>query len=560
MSRTFDAPGPGAWELEGTHFTRPITPLMAEVFPPAMAKGFSTDSARYGLMLSHLQMATVHGFVYQKAIIFGAPPAAVKPPPRPIFYLITRLVPKMRARIRTGHQAINNRLWRSDLKNWDDTVKPASIRAHRAIQAIDVRALDDAALKKHFEVARDHLSNMICQHHLFTITACMPVGDFLAHAQEWTGKPSGEILHLLKGASPISNGVAADELDRVAAALKSDPAKMAVLSGGSSAAEILTQLKQGNDAVATALGAYLDVVGYRSLGYDICDPFALELPQTLVKAIRSSVDSGPRAHQSSAPEKIAELRAAVPAAHRERFDELLNEARHVYRIRDERGQYSDAWANGLLRRAVLEIGCRLSERQQIPRAELVFECRPAEMMALLDGQKEPSVEDLNERGHWRSTKTIADVPPWLGAPPSPPPPVEWLPQTARRTARAVDAVLGNLFGQPAPESTKKSVKGLPVSAGVYEGIARVVKSESDFGRIEKGDVLVTRSTSPYFNVVLPLLGAIVTDRGGQLSHAAIVSREYGIPAVVGTTEATTIIADGARVRVDGTSGEVHVIG
>ena len=83
--------------------------------------------------------------------------------------------------------------------------------------------------------------------------------------------------------------------------------------------------------------------------------------------------------------------------------------------------------------------------------------------------------------------------------------------------------------------------------------------EADFGRIQRGDILVTRATSPYFNLVLPLLGAIVTDRGGQLCHAAIVAREYGIPAVVGTREATRLVRDGARLRVDGTRGEVTVL-
>ena len=67
-------------------------------------------------------------------------------------------------------------------------------------------------------------------------------------------------------------------------------------------------------------------------------------------------------------------------------------------------------------------------------------------------------------------------------------------------------------------------------------------------------------TTPYFTVVLPLLGAIVTDRGGQLSHAAIVAREYGIPGIVGTREATRTIPDGARVRVDGRTGEVRPLG
>jgi len=76
----------------------------------------------------------------------------------------------------------------------------------------------------------------------------------------------------------------------------------------------------------------------------------------------------------------------------------------------------------------------------------------------------------------------------------------------------------------------------------------------------EGDVLVTASTTEAFNILLPLLGGIVTDNGGLLSHAAIVSREYGIPGVVGTREATERIADGIRVRVDGDAGEVTMLG
>ena len=101
--------------------------------------------------------------------------------------------------------------------------------------------------------------------------------------------------------------------------------------------------------------------------------------------------------------------------------------------------------------------------------------------------------------------------------------------------------------------------GSPRAAGVYEGPARLISGPSEFDRIEKGDVLVTVSTTEAFNILLPLLGAIVTDSGGLLSHSAIVAREYGIPGVVGTREATERIADGARVRVDGDAGEVTVL-
>jgi pyruvate,water dikinase len=86
-----------------------------------------------------------------------------------------------------------------------------------------------------------------------------------------------------------------------------------------------------------------------------------------------------------------------------------------------------------------------------------------------------------------------------------------------------------------------------------------VLTPSDFSKVAQGDVLVARITTPAYNVLLPLLGAVVTDRGGLLSHPAIVSREYGIPGVVGTREATGRIADGVRVRVDGDAGEVTVL-
>jgi pyruvate,water dikinase len=104
-----------------------------------------------------------------------------------------------------------------------------------------------------------------------------------------------------------------------------------------------------------------------------------------------------------------------------------------------------------------------------------------------------------------------------------------------------------------------TIKGFPVSPGIYEGTARLILNPVDFHRLQQGDVLVTKNTAATFNVVLPLLGAIVTDRGGQLSHAAIVAREYGIPGIVGTGNATQNIADGSRIRVDGAAGTVEVL-
>src|SRR5262249_39467242 len=109
-----------------------------------------------------------------------------------------------------------------------------------------------------------------------------------------------------------------------------------------------------------------------------------------------------------------------------------------------------------------------------------------------------------------------------------------------------------------PQATKETLGGHGVSGGRYAGRARIVRSAADFEKIESGDVLVTRITSSGYNVLLPLLGAVVTDRGGALCHTAIVAREFGIPAVVGTEEATSGIRVGAGMVGEGGGGGVEI--
>jgi pyruvate,water dikinase len=105
-----------------------------------------------------------------------------------------------------------------------------------------------------------------------------------------------------------------------------------------------------------------------------------------------------------------------------------------------------------------------------------------------------------------------------------------------------------------------SVKGLGASAGVFEGPARVVSSAAEFDQVKKGEVLVCKMTSPAWVVLFTKIGGLVTDSGGALSHPAVVSREFGIPAVVGTRTGTQAIKTGQRVRLNGASGVVDILG
>jgi pyruvate,water dikinase len=182
-----------------------------------------------------------------------------------------------------------------------------------------------------------------------------------------------------------------------------------------------------------------------------------------------------------------------------------------------------------------------------------------EMQDLVRGTGGPSADELAERAAYRTRHTSRDAPATLGPPAPPPPDPSGLPPGVGRLMAAIGIALGALFGSSEAEHEEALLRGLAASTGVYEGTARLIDGPTEFGRIEQGDVLVTVSTTEAFNILLPLLGAIVTDSGGLLSHSAIVAREYGIPGVVGTREATSRIADGARVRVDGNAGEVTVL-
>ena len=103
------------------------------------------------------------------------------------------------------------------------------------------------------------------------------------------------------------------------------------------------------------------------------------------------------------------------------------------------------------------------------------------------------------------------------------------------------------------------LKGIAASQGQAEGEVKIVFDIKDNAKFNEGDVLVTKMTEPSMVPVMIKAGAIVTDIGGLTSHAAIVSREMGTPCVVATKEATKILKDGQKIRVDGTKGEVYFL-
>ncbi len=137
-----------------------------------------------------------------------------------------------------------------------------------------------------------------------------------------------------------------------------------------------------------------------------------------------------------------------------------------------------------------------------------------EMCALVRGSSEPSADELAQRVAARAALGPKDAPPTLGPPPTPPPDASGLPPGVARVMGAFGIAIFEMFRSSEAEHEENLLRGLAASGGVYEGTARRIAGPSEFGRIVQGDVLVTESTSEAFNILLPLLGAIVTDAGG----------------------------------------------
>lgn len=550
MAETFDPaqlvfapPGPGSWRLDPVHVPRPWSPFHGEVFGPNVALGGGEGARRYGSLSGRGRFALVNGFGYGGML-------PLEPEHLP-------------ARIAAAEETFATRRWRADMALWEQQAKPATIRSQLALQRIDTAALSPEDQLAHIAACRDNLAEMIQQHHRFNMAATLPIADLIAHLRQWLGArtdpPLGAFLALVRGSAPESAG-AMPELDRLAEALRADAASRALLAEADHAA-VLGRLRSAPGAVGPAATAYLDLVGTRVLdGLEVGAPTGYEVPEVLVKGIRRAVDAGPPAPARSTAAEEARLLEALPAEHHATFQALLAEARHNSRLRDERGLYSDVWAAGICRTAILAAGARLAAAGRLARAAHLVEADWAEMQAILKGQGGPDADTLAARARYRTSVDASIAPPTLGDPPKPPAIPDNLPPAALRMARAMMANGEAMFGLPpetAPEPTR--LRGTGSSPGTVTGTARVIHSPAEFGRLQPGDILVTATTTESFNIVLPLLGGIVTDTGGLLSHAAIVSREYGIPGVVGTRHATKRIPDGATIRIDGLKGEVILL-
>lgn len=556
-SLDFDAPGPGSWQRDEDHWPRPVPESYAEIYPEATVPYVKEWTSRYGLLLDYFETAFVNGFGYARIHAVGEPDKGGSgPPPKPIFKMLLALHPALRSRRRAASEALDRRLWLEDLELWQSEAKPRIIAENRANASQNRARMDDGELLDHIDACRETLRRFIGLHHRFN-GSMVPVGLLMLKTREWLGAHDAAFLGLIEGASPVSSG-RSPELHRLAEAIRADSSAMGALDEDPESA--LLRLQQESEEVRSAFRDYLETVGYRLVGDSIepGNPTLIEMPELMVRTIQRAVQGDYVPIPSvELDEHMQSVRSRVPAGDRELFDWLVADTRKTYAMRDERSVYGDVWAAGIFRQALIELGERLVARGDLEEPQHLVEGTSAEVRSLAAGSNGLAV-DLAERARFRATHADYEAPTFLGDEPGEPPPMEWLPDAMRQVNEAIFVQIAGFMARGGQSPGEGRLEGTPASAGSYRGTAKVIVGPEEFGRIEKGDVLVARTTSEAFNVVLPLLGAIVTDRGGPLSHAAIVSREARIPCVVGTGEATSFIPDGTEVTVDGSEGIVEV--
>jgi pyruvate, water dikinase len=244
------------------------------------------------------------------------------------------------------------------------------------------------------------------------------------------------------------------------------------------------------------------------------------------------------------------------------FEELLGLSRTVFPLVEEHKFYCDYWFQSRFFNKVREFGALLARHGFLEDGEDVFNLTRHEVMEALEELSLTWSTGGPALGPHRWPPIVArrrELLERLG---------EWTPPPALGTMpeEVSDPIVVMLWGVT-PQRLKdwarkdggKELSGAPASPGEVEGPARVVRGLGDLDTVRAGEILVCTVTSPAWSPIFSKIAATVTDIGGIMSHAAIVSREYGLPAVVGTGVATSRIATGQRLRVDGNTGVVTIV-
>ena len=557
---------PGRWERDVFHEPVPLSPFGRVLLTEQVIKVLPDVFRQFGILIERGEVAFIGGWLYNRLVPLGEPTPrpggrTTGPPPRWLLAILMRLHPAIRRRTRAAREAIASDLALAVIRRWYGEWRADHQRDVERALALNVAALTDASLAAEL----DHRIATIAHpaHATVAVAYFILVYELAEACRELLGWDDAKMLRLLEGSS-VTSTEPARRVSALAVIASSRPAVQKLLRAVDETTP--SKLAEVDAEFAEAFAEYVEATGHRAVRYDVVEPTLAEQPHILLRLVANQVDGDfsldPVVEAAAERRVAAEAEAFATleghsAGDRRRFERVLARAREAYPAWEDRVWWTQSVQTALLRYLALDLGRRLAERGQLSVSDHVFYLEAHEARsALLNGDNCEEMA-LNRQGarEW----AIAHPGPLAYGDPVPgAPPFDLLPPEARLVNEAVMWGFSQFFGAPADTTDAALVKGTAASAGRYTGLARVVMGEHEFAKIRSGDVVICPATSPAWSVVFPSIGALVTDSGGILSHPAIIAREHGIPAVVGTGNATAVLHDGQQVSVDGSAGIVEV--
>lgn len=563
-------PTEGTWEKDTSHLCEPLTPIAETMWVPPLEAAFRDVAGAFGLLIDGMEFRCIGGELYSHAVPPGGKEGAA--PPWWLMGVVARLVPSFRRKLRTARHAVDTGLPELTIDRWYEEWRPELADRIGELGRVDFDSLADDELLAHLDSLSDLFTDAHRIHFMLFVPYLMGIRPFVELAEELLGWSTSAALTLLDGLSDTSSAPTRD-LRTVAATIGSHPGARGIVAdwSGEPLDDVLRSLEGiGATDAAAAIVSHFHRFGCRVTAFDPGRPTIEERPGLVLGVLRDLVTEGTgpeeladalarrRVAAEAEMESAGEARGLAPEE-RQRLRDALDAARRVWPVREDNLAYTDAMPSGLVRRAMLEVGRRLVDSGVLQRTDDACWLKLDEVRNLLRGRSvdgaEPPAERVLRRRAERAWVQAHPGPVTLGAPPEDPPDLRALPEAVRRTTGAILWAIEQEFSHTSDDGTG-GISGTPASPGRYTGPVRIVHSDREFGSIRPGDVLICPITTPAWSLNFSRIGALVTDAGGALSHAAIVAREHAIPAVVATGRATTELRDGQIVTVDGSGGTV----
>ena len=529
------------WQHDAMHFPDPLAPMESAMLERTLGQGFGYGARAYDAPIAAVEIRTINGYQYQSMVpITGTPD-------------------EMAAQGALAEAAIRSVLGRLE-SLWSDEILP-EIRAHLVFwDTFDLQTATRRRLVAHLDQTWARLRRIWELHFVTVLPAYLAMSEF-DELYRGLFPDAGPLdsYRLLEGLPNMTVEVGQElwQLSRVAIAQR----EVRDVFGSHSAEEIPAALyaTAAGRAFLCDLEAYVDRYGRRADKWTILAPSWTEDPTPAIETLRDFV----RRPESEAPAVMSESAAAgreqaiatardrlkdYPAQIVGQFEGMLAAAQAATVISEDHNFWIDNMSIHHLRAVLLEAGRRLVEDGTIAVADDVFMLDPEELRAALATPGQDLRVLVAERIAQMQRQATTQAPPVLGTIPTEPPPDDPFTRLAMK-----------FNGVPQAPGAAGEVRGSAGSSGTVRGTARVIRSISEAGRIQPGDIIVAETTAPPWTPLFAKVAAVVTDTGGVLSHCAVVAREYGIPAVVGTGMATKVIADGQTIEVDGDAGIVRTV-